>query len=211
MTRSAPIFGRLVGVGIFVCLVWLAGCSPGGLPTAPNPADEGMQAASPGAIQQAVPAGIAISPLSLSKPAGPQKRLVKEKLIWARTGGLISILAEDNQTFVCFAVPPGALEADTRIRMEVIGAGPSVVVRFGPSPLSFQKPCALTISLPEDGVDPEGLGGYLITEKGAEPVPYTVEVIGNRIVVTISVSHFSLYSSGDDDPYANDVGGDPDP
>ena len=208
MKRSTSIIGRLCGLGFFALFVGLTGCSPGDLPMAPNLVDDGMEATGSGTVQTAPPgvqistgAGIALVPRLLAKPAGSQRPLVKEKLIRARRGGLLYLRAEDRETRVWFWIPPNALKKDTRIRMEVIGAGPSVSVHFGPSPLTFRKPCALTISMPKDGVDPDDLGGYLLTEKGPEPVPYTIKVLRNRIVVTISVSHFSIYELDEDDPY----------
>ena len=211
MKRSASIFERLFRLGFFVCFLWLTGCSPGDLPMAPDLTGEGLEVAGSGTMQTApagvrisTGAGIAILPRPLAKPAGSQKPLVREKLIRARKGGEITLTAKDPKTGVQFEVPAGALKEDTRIRMEVIGAGPSVSVHFGPSPLTFLKPCALTISMPKDGVNPDDLGGYLITEDGPEPVPYTVKVIGNRIIVTISVAHFSTFSPDDDDPDWND-------
>ena len=105
-----------------------------------------------------------------------------------------------SQTLARFVVPENALEQDTRIRMEVIGEGASALVRFGPSGLRFLRPATLSVSFPADGVDIDGLGGYLIDENGAAtPVPFTVEVHGNRITVSISIAHFSLYSPSDGD------------
>jgi hypothetical protein len=151
----------------------------------------------PASIQIPAGAGIAISPRALTKPTRKQKPLVKEKLIRARKGGRITILS--GQTQDGFEVPRKALKKDTRISMEVIGEGPSTVVRFGPSGLQFLKTCTLSITFPKDGVDPKSLGGYVVKENGkTTPVPYTVKVHGKWITVRISVPHFSVYE-GDDD------------
>ena len=206
MKRPIPLCVRVFRF-VLPCLIAVAaGCSQGLLPTGPgSPAGADQTATSGVAIQSAaginVPAGsgIAISRMPLTKPAGSQKPVVVEQRIGPR-GGLIAAWARDRKTQVWFRVPRGALEKKTTIRMEVIGGGPSVLVKFGPSGLTFLKPCTLSIVLDREDVDPEELGGYLIEKNGkATEVPYSVVVRGRWVIVEISIQHFSIYSPGDGD------------
>ena len=213
LSHVSPLIRHLHVLGLFILIACLAGCSPGGFPTAPGPADEEAEVAgssapetAPPAIQIPEGAGVAISRLPLTKPAKIQTPLVTEKRIGPR-GGRLTIL--NGSTLVYFKVPKGALKGYELIRMEVIGEGPSVLIRFGPSGLHFLKDCTLSITFPKEGVDPEDLGGYLIEKNGnATPVPYTVKVRKNSITVKLSISHFSIYSP--DDGEEDGAGDDPD-
>ncbi len=202
LSHVSPLIERLHILALSILIACLAGCSPGGFPTAPGPANEEVEVAgsnapqtAPSAIQIPAGAGIAISRLPLTKPARIQTPLVREKRIGPR-GGSLTIL--NGRTLVHFRVPRKALNGTELIRMEVIGEGPSVLVQFGPSGLHFQKDCTLSITFPTGDIDPKSLGGYLIEKNGkATPVPYTVQVRGNWITVKLSISHFSIYSPDD--------------
>ncbi len=195
------------------------GCTPGDLPTASGPADLEMETVlrTPPAGSSAdigVPGGAAISlsPRSLTKPALGAKSQVQEKKISAKKGGRIALL--NGKTFATFSVPPRALKKDTRISMRMLGSGPGVVIRFGPSGLEFRKACTLQITFPKEDVDVEDPGGYLIEKDGtATPVPCRVTVKGRYVVVTMWISHFSDYAPGDgeDDDAPDDPPPDHDP
>lgn len=205
MTRSTASVIRLIGGGLLCLSLVLAGCSSSQFPAAPNPAVRGTQPPLSGAVLalpgvQPITPGVsfALSPSPRSKPTASRRPLVDEGLVRARKGGQLTV--ESGHTLARFTVPANALEQDTRIRMEVIGEGASTLVRFGPSGLQFLKPATLALSFPAEGMDIDGLGGYLIDENGAAtPVPFRVEVRGNRITVSLSISHFSLYSPSDGD------------
>ena len=209
--RCAPLLIPLVLV--------ISGCAPGDLPTGPDQAaleTETVLRTPPAGVATdiGIPSGAAISlsPRALTKPTLGARALEREQLISARRGGRISLLS--NKTFATFRVPPRALEKDTRISMRMLGAGPGVVIRFGPSGLEFRKPCTLTITFPKDGVDVDDLGGYLIEKDGtATPVPCRVTVIGRHVIVTMWISHFSDYAPGDgeDDDAPDDPPPDHDP
>ena len=198
MRRTAPQIGSLWLAVALVSVAGLAGCSPGALPTASvDPTDQAFESGqTPVAFRLPHGAGIALVPLAAAKPAGERDSRVVEKTIGSRGGQLVS---KERESRVEFLVPPRALEARTTIRMEVTGQGAATVVRFAPSGLAFRIPCVLTISLPAGDLDPECLGGYLITEDGAEPVPCAVRVKGRRIYISMRISHFSLYSPSDGD------------
>jgi len=186
----------------------LVGCTPSTLPTAsleaPDPAFEFEPGQTPAAFRIPPRAGIALAPRVASKPTLGGDQRVVEKTVGPRGGILVSGASESR---VAFLIPPRALRTYTPIRMAVTGEGAATVVQFGPSGLSFRIPCVLTISLPADGIDPEALGGYLITEDGAEPVPCVVRVIGRRIYISMRISHFSLYSPSDgEDCYSDSTG-----
>ena len=197
----------------------VSGCTPGDLPTASGPSAQGTEivvVAPPAgsATGIGVPSGAAISLSSqaLSKPVLGAKLLVREKLISASTGGRITLL--NGKTFATFSVPRRALKEDTSISMRMLGSGPGVVIRFGPSGLEFRKACTLTITFPRAGVDVKDLGGYLIEKDGtATPVPCRVTVVGRYVVVTMWISHFSDYAPGDgeDDDAPDDLPPEHDP
>ncbi len=220
MKRPIPLCARLYRFALPCLIAIAAGCSQGLLPTGPgSPAGTDQTATSGAAIQSStginVPAGsdIAISRSPLTKPAGSQKPVVREQRIGPR-GGLIAARARDRKTQAWFRVPRGALKKKTTIRMEVIGGGPSVLIKFGHSGLTFLKPCTLSILLDREDVDPEELAGYLIGKSGkATEVPYSIVVRGRWVIVEISIQHFSIYSPGDGDcgNYNNNDLIDPDP
>lgn len=199
---SHPSKGLCVPLLMSLAL-WFSGCAPGDLPTASDPSarDTEIVLKTPPAGSRTdigVPGGSAISLSSraLAKPALGARLQVKKKLISARTGGRITLLNE--KTFATFRVPSRALKEDTRISMRMLGSGPGVVIRFGPSGLEFRRACTLKISFPKEGVDVEDLGGYLIEKDGtATPVPCRVTVSGRYVVVTMWISHFSDYAPGD--------------
>lgn len=203
MAQSFPLFGRWLSWSLPALVIWLSGCSSEHLPMAPTPPEESPQAVAPvqnRAVSQAVQNPgkftISISPFRLAKTAGEQKTKSKEKLIRARRGGSIVIL--NGRTLVTFWVPGGALDEDTRIGMEVIGEGPATSVRFWPPGTYFNEPSILTITFPAEGVDPETLGGYVVTdENGTHPVRSEVKVRGKWITVTIWIPHFSQVSPPD--------------
>ena len=196
-----------------------SGCAPGDLPTASGPPAQDtetvLKAPPAGSVTDiGVPSGAAISLSSraLSKPVLGARPLVREKLISARTGGRITLL--NGKTFATFSVPSRALRVDTLVSMQMLGSGPGVVIRFGPSGLEFRKACTLTITFPKDDVDVEELGGYLIEADGtATSVPCRVTVVGRYVVVTMWISHFSDYAPGDgeDDDAPDDLPPEHDP
>lgn len=196
MTRSRSNFGRLCGWGLSGLLLILTGCSSRQFPASPRPVTGDV----PVRQERPVYADVGFSLLArpLTKPTGGAGARVEERLISARRGGQIAV--SSGQTLARFSVPDRALEQDTVIRMAVYGEGPATLVRFAPSGLRFLKNASLAVSFPSEGVDVASLGGYLIDANGsATPVPCTVEVRGGRIIVEMSIAHFSIYSPSDGD------------
>lgn len=185
--------------------------SPTGLSSPSSEIEEAIAASDALALEVDAPpvalpsvAGVVISP---NPPVAGTKRglpLVQEKKI-GKKGGSLTVLGIDGKTLVHFRVPKNALDATEKIRMEVVGSGASTESHFDPSGLHFNEPCKLILSIPKGDISPDDLGGYLLNEDGTvTEVPHVVRVIGKRIYVIISVSHFSIYAPGDGESGAHD-------
>ena len=109
-------------------------------------------------------------------------------------------------------MPTGALSANTSITMSMKGEGFRVLIRFDPAGLQFNETCILKVRVKTDAVhelDMDRIGGYYITEDGAEPITSTINVKqagrgdNGWIIVTMYIDGFSIYSPWDDDPEAD--------
>jgi|GEM_PF-2481093 hypothetical protein len=201
MNRSFPDAKAILHTTLALMVFLVAGCSNSDFATGPAQPDDSPPllsqsnvATQSGAIHGGF--GISKSPPSLAKRAGSQKHSKTAKKIRARKGGRLNL--RNGRTLASFGIPRGALEEDTRISMELIGEGASVLVKFGPEGLEFLKACELTLTFPGEGVDPSTIGGYYIQENGeAIPIHREVTQVGKWIVVKMSIHHFSIYSPGD--------------
>ena len=204
-----------------ICLaaVGLTACSSSPLPTSPglvqgpdaaaahilNLPDEVWRGSTPAAISVGAGSAIGIRPTEGAAAARPGLPQVTERTIGPSGGSLIGISA-DLSTVAHFSIPRRALQSPETIRMEIIGSGPAVQIRFGPSGLQFLRDCTLTIAIPAEGVEQEELGGYLLTEEGSTEVPATVIRFGAYYFIRLTISHFSLYSPTDGDDQYGDPG-----
>jgi hypothetical protein len=200
MNPSFPDPKAILRATLALLVIWATGCSNPDFGTGPNPSETELNTTQTTAIRHGLSGqgsfGIAISPPALAKRAGPQGSSKTEKKIKAKKGGRLTLV--NSQTFATFSIPKRALEKNTKISMELIGEGASVLVKFGPSGLQFLKECTLSLTFPSDSVDLSEIGGYYIPEGGeAIPIGHEVRQYGNRIVVRMAITHFSVFSPGD--------------